>query len=100
MIILSLRVNDLIYKGNNENISKDFKEDMMKTFEIIDLGLMHYFLRIEISQREDRIVISQKRYTKSLIKKFKIEGCKIITTPLDNNKVLKKEDGTPKVDDS
>ena len=44
---------------------EDFKEDMMKTFEMktfemIDLGLMHYFLGIEISKKEDIIFISQK----------------------------------------
>jgi len=27
---------------------KEFKEDMMKTFEMTDLGLMNYFLGIEV----------------------------------------------------
>ena len=79
---------------------KDFKEDMMKTFEITNLGLLHYFLRIEISQKEDRIFISQKKYTKSLIKKFTMEGCNTVATPLDNTKALKKEDGSPKANNT
>ena len=61
-------MDDLIYIGNNEKMIKDFKEDMMKTFEITDLGLMHYFLEIEISEKEDGIFISQKKYKESLIK--------------------------------
>ena len=84
-------MDDLIYKGNNEKMITDFKEDMMKTFKMTNLGLMHYFLRIEISQKEYEIFVSQKKYTESLIKKFKMEGCKIVATPLDNNKALNKE---------
>ncbi|KAL0283354.1 UNVERIFIED_CONTAM: Retrovirus-related Pol polyprotein from transposon RE2 [Sesamum angustifolium] len=30
-------------QGNNEKMIQDFKEDMMKTFEMSDLGLMHFF---------------------------------------------------------
>ncbi|KAK6151896.1 hypothetical protein DH2020_014531 [Rehmannia glutinosa] len=99
-LIVSLYVDDLIFIGNNENMIMEFKEDMMKTFEMTDLGLMHYFLGIEIHQRKDGIFISQKKYAKSLLKRFKMEGCKIVATPLDNNKALKKEDGSLKEDDS
>ncbi|XP_062099671.1 uncharacterized mitochondrial protein AtMg00810-like [Humulus lupulus] len=78
---------------------KKFKEDMMKSFEMTDLGLMHYFLGIEITQKGDGIFISQNKYTETLLKKLKMEGCKTILTPLDNNKALKKEDDSPKVDE-
>ena len=40
----------------------EFKEDM-KTFEMTDLGLMSYFLGIEVSQSNEGIFISQKIYT-------------------------------------
>ncbi|XP_062094006.1 uncharacterized mitochondrial protein AtMg00810-like [Humulus lupulus] len=73
---------------------------MMKSFEMTDLGLMHYFLEIEITQKKDGIFISQKKYTETLLKKFKMEGYKTVSTPLDNNKALKKEDRSPKADES
>lgn len=57
-LIVSLYVDDLIYTGNIKKMIEDFKEDMMKTFEMTDLGLMHYFLVIEIIQKEDGIFIS------------------------------------------
>ena len=65
-----------------------------------DLGLMHYFLDIEITQNEDGIFISQRKYSKNLIKKFKMEGYKTVATPLDRNKALRKEDGMSKADNS
>ncbi|BBH09483.1 F-box family protein with DUF295 [Prunus dulcis] len=42
-----------------------FKKDMMKTFEMSDLGVMHYFLGIEINQEEDGIFICRKEYTEN-----------------------------------
>nr|KYP39031.1 Retrovirus-related Pol polyprotein from transposon TNT 1-94 [Cajanus cajan] len=45
-LLLSLYVDDLIYTGTNTNMMMEFKEDMMKTFEMTDLGLMSYFLGI------------------------------------------------------
>ncbi|KAL0392228.1 UNVERIFIED_CONTAM: Retrovirus-related Pol polyprotein from transposon RE2 [Sesamum radiatum] len=81
-LIVSLYVDDLIYTGNNEKMIQVFKEDMMKTFEMSDLGLMHFFLGIEINQEKEGIFICQRKYTETLLKKFKMESCKTVTTPL------------------
>ncbi|KAL0341917.1 UNVERIFIED_CONTAM: Retrovirus-related Pol polyprotein from transposon TNT 1-94 [Sesamum calycinum] len=64
-LIVSLYVDDLIYTGNNEKMIQDFKEDMMKTFEMSDLGLMHFFLGIEINQEKEGIFICQRKYTET-----------------------------------
>ncbi|KAL0384142.1 UNVERIFIED_CONTAM: Retrovirus-related Pol polyprotein from transposon RE1 [Sesamum radiatum] len=95
-LIVSLYVDDLIYTGNNEKMIHDFKEDMMKTFEMSDLGLMHFFLGIEINQEKEGIFICQKKYTETLLKKFKMESCKTVTTPLVTGEKYKKEDGSEK----
>lgn len=49
---------------------------------------MEYFFEIEITQSEDEIFIIQKYYTTNLMEKFKMEGCKTLETPLDNNNHL------------
>lgn len=56
-LIVSMYVDGLIYTGNNESLLQEFKEDMMKTFEMTDLRLMHYFLGLEINQEEEGIFI-------------------------------------------
>ena len=99
-LLLSLYVDDLIYTGNNIKMMMEFKEDMIKTFEMTDLGLMSYFLDIEVSQRNEGIFISQKKYTKGLIKKFNMYGCKPVATSLITNEKLQKNDGTPEADAS
>ncbi|KAK4386673.1 Retrovirus-related Pol polyprotein from transposon RE1 [Sesamum angolense] len=85
---------------NNEKMIQDFKEDMMKTFEMSDLGLMHFFLGIEINQEKRGIFICQRKYTETLLKKFKMESCKTVTTPLVTGEKYQKEDGSQKVDGS
>lgn len=75
-----------------------FKNDMMSTFEMRDLGLRHYFLEIEVCQEEEGIFISQKKYTKDMLSKFKMLGCKSIATPLVLSEKLKKEDRVNKTD--
>ncbi|KAK4411578.1 Retrovirus-related Pol polyprotein from transposon RE1 [Sesamum angolense] len=99
-LIISLYVDELIYTGNNEKMIQDFKENMMKTFKMSDLGLMHFFLGIEINQEKEGIFICQMKYTETLLKKFKMESCKTVTTPLVTGKKYQKEDGSQKVDGS
>nr|UBX54621.1 transposon Pol polyprotein [Lupinus angustifolius] len=99
-LIVSLYVDDLIYTGNNIKMIIEFKEDKMKTFEMTDLSLMHYFLGIEVNQKEEGIFISQKKYTEELLKKFKMCECKPVATPLVTNEKLQKDDGSPQADAS
>lgn len=100
ILIVSLYVDDLVFTGSNESLIKKFKEEMMKKYEMSDLGLLHYFLGIEIIQNEDGIFISQKKYAKTILKKFGMEGCNSVPTPLVVNEKLQKEDGSKEVDAS
>ena len=99
-LIVSLYVDDLIYIGNGETIIREFKEEMMQTFEMTDLGLMHYFLDIEINQNEDGIFISQKKYIENLLRRFKLSYYKAVATPLVHNEKIHGEDGSREVDAS
>ena len=45
---------------------KEFKKSMMDEFEMSDLGMMHYFLGIEVVQSNAGIFISQKKYGRNL----------------------------------
>ena len=37
---------------------EEFKESMKKEFERTDMGLIHYFLGIEVKQSDNKIAIS------------------------------------------
>lgn len=55
---------------------------MFKEFEMTDCCLKNFFLGIEVSQCEDGIFISQKKYAKELLEEFKMNLCRSMTTPV------------------
>lgn len=81
ILIISLYVDDLFVRGSNLTIINNFKEQMMKMFEMTDLGLMNYFLGMEIHQTKEGIFLSQKNYVNNILKKFNMDRCYPILTP-------------------
>ena len=59
---------------------EDFKEVMKQQFEMTNLGLMSYFLGIEVQKANDGIFISQKNYALDILKQFKMESSLTIHT--------------------
>ena len=59
-LIVSLYVDDLFVTGGDEFVVNKFKIDMANEFEMLDLGLMHYFLGLQIYQEDERIFLSKK----------------------------------------
>ncbi|KAG6409647.1 hypothetical protein SASPL_127688 [Salvia splendens] len=87
-----------ILKGNNPSMFKEFKKAMTEEFEMTDIGLMAYYLGVEVKQREDGIFIIQEHYAKEILKKFKMEDCKPINTTVECEAKLSKNDKEEKVD--
>ncbi|KAM1350470.1 hypothetical protein ACFX2F_004419 [Malus domestica] len=71
---------------------------MTKELEMTDIGLMAYYLGIEVKQNEEGIFISQESYTKEILKKFKMDDCKPISTPVECGVKLTKQDKVENVD--
>jgi Reverse transcriptase (RNA-dependent DNA polymerase) len=47
--------------GDNLGMVEKFKEEMKREFELIDLGLMNYFLGLEVRQGLSGIFVSQEK---------------------------------------
>jgi len=47
LLIIMLYVNDLILTGD-EKLIRYYKEDLAREFEIKDMGLVHYFIDLEV----------------------------------------------------
>ena len=90
ILILCLYVDDMIYTGNM--MLDEFKAAMKSEFEMTDLGLMKYFLGIEVEQSNHGICISQHKYAVDILKTFKMEKCKPVDTPIAIGTKLSKED--------
>nr|GMD05942.1 Retrovirus-related Pol polyprotein from transposon TNT 1-94 [Ipomoea batatas] len=93
-LAVCLYVDDMIYMGSCESIIAEFKSSMMKKFEMTDMGLLHYFLGLEIKQGTDGIFLSQRKFAKDLLVKFQLTGCKPACTPMNINEKLPANDDT------
>eukprot|EP00253_Pinus_taeda_P003619 PITA_03619 len=90
-LIIVLYVNDLILTGDDQLI-QSCKEDLAREFEMKDMGLMHYFLGMEVWQKGGEVFVSQHKYANEILRYFHMEKCKPMQTPLARN--WRKEDAT------
>ena len=97
MLIVCLYVDDLIYTGSDTAMLESFKKSMMAKFEMSDLGMIHYFLGIEVLQFSAGILISQKKYVGEILDKFQMKDCNPVNTPSEFGLKLNKDDGGKKV---
>jgi hypothetical protein len=79
-LIICLYVDDLLFTRNNPKMFEDFKQAMIKDFEMKDIDLMSYYLGIEIKQGKDRIFVNQEKFAREILKKFKMEDCAKVNT--------------------
>ncbi|RVW87111.1 Retrovirus-related Pol polyprotein from transposon TNT 1-94 [Vitis vinifera] len=88
----------LYVKGTDANliVVSVYVDDLLVT----DLGLMSYFLGMEVKQDHDGVFISQKKYAKEILNKFHMEDCKRTSTPMNQKEKFSKDDGAEKVDES
>jgi hypothetical protein len=56
---------------------------------------LHYFLRIEVAQNRDGIVLTQEKYANNLLQKSGMIQCKPPTTPLSTSEKLSAAKGKP-----
>jgi hypothetical protein len=67
---------------------------MQNEFEISLLGELSFFLGLQIHQRNQGIFISQTKYIKEILKRFGMEDCKPVITPMKTSCKLRKDDNS------
>lgn len=96
ILIIFLYVDDLIF---TRDLGIDsFKLEMKCEFEMTNLGLMRYFLGIEVHQSNDGIFIPQSKYENDVLKSFNMAKCKATPTRVMTGLKLSKEDNGACVD--
>ena len=64
---------------------EDCKRNMEAEFDMKDLGLMHYFLGLEVWQKDGEIFLGQRRYATDILKRFRMQDCRPMSTPMFTN---------------
>jgi hypothetical protein len=63
-----------------------------------DLGLLSYYLGIQVTQKEGVISLCQSSYTLKILEQTGMKGCNSCHVPMENRLKLSKNDKTPSVD--
>ena len=83
-VILLMYVDDLFLTVNEKQIV-ECKKKLTEEFEMKYLGLMHYFLGLEVWKNSEGIFINQGKYAVEILKIFDMLECKAMVTPMDTN---------------
>ena len=62
------------------------------------IGEPSYFLGLQVSQTTATMFISQTKYLKHILKRYGMEECAPLSTPMTTNCKLSKDDESPPVD--
>jgi hypothetical protein len=63
----------------------DCKANLVAEFEMKDLGLMHYFLGLEVWQIDGHFFLGQEKYAVEILCRFRMMDYMSMSTPLVTN---------------
>jgi len=56
VLIVELYIDDLVIMDSNGRWIEEFMKEMIKRYEINEMGLLHHFLGIKVYQDDDDII--------------------------------------------
>ena len=83
-------VDDLIIAGNDSTTISTFKSYLSDCFHMKDLGVLKYFLGIEVARSLESIFLCQRKYTLNIIAESGLLGARPTCTPIEQNHTLAK----------
>jgi hypothetical protein len=88
-LLVGVYVDDLVITGSKTGEIVEFKAQMKKMFKMSDLGLLSYYLGIEVQQRQGEITLSQAAYAGKVLERAGLGDCNPCSTPMEQRLQLK-----------
>lgn len=92
ILLIAVYVDDLLIASNNDKELLSEKKQIGERFDMGDEGEVHYILGMAVKRnRKDGVLtIDQHAFLSSVLKRFGMEDCKPVATPLEPNTKFKK----------
>ena len=74
-----------MFVTGDDGLIIDTKMKLIVEFEMKELGMMHYFLGMEVWQSTNGVFLGQWKYTIEILKRFRMIDFKAIATPMASN---------------
>jgi hypothetical protein len=88
ILIVQVYVDEIIFGGSSNSLVARFAEDMSMEFEMSMMGELQFFLSLQIKQSQEGTFVHQAKYTKDIVRKFKMEDSKAMATPMSTTTAL------------
>jgi len=90
VLLVGVYVDDLVIASADAKVV-EFKAAMKQRFDMSDLGLLSFYLGIEVRQSASGISLSQAHYAKRILKLGDMVGCNSVHTPMEEKLKLSRE---------
>jgi len=81
-IAISIYIDDFSIVVNNSEYCNNVLTKLKQTFAINETTKNNMFLNIKIEKFENGIALSQTKYITKLLRKYNLEECKSVNTPI------------------
>ncbi|GKD92783.1 retrovirus-related pol polyprotein from transposon TNT 1-94, partial [Tanacetum coccineum] len=83
ILVVHVYVDDIIFGSTNLRYTQLFVDLMKSRFEVSMIGEMTFFLGLQVNQSPRGIFINQSNYMLEILKKYGMETCDLIGTPME-----------------
>ncbi|KAK1686445.1 hypothetical protein QYE76_047293 [Lolium multiflorum] len=97
-LLVGMYVDDLIITGNDNKEISWFMDEMASSFKMSDLGLLTFYLGIEVHQDSTGITINQSAYALKILEKCGMADCNPSVVPMESRLKLSKKSMAPPAD--
>jgi hypothetical protein len=97
-LLVGVYVDDLVITGIKDAEVAAFNEEMKITFQMSDMQLLSFYLRIEVHQGDFGITLRQTAYAKHIVELAGLTDCNPALTPMEERLKLSRDSTTEEVD--
>jgi hypothetical protein len=97
-LLVGVYVDDLVITGTKDAEVVAFKEEMKATFQMSDLGLLSFYLGIEVHQGDSGITLRQTVYANRVVELAGLTDCNPALTAMEERLKLIRDNMMEEVD--
>nr|GEX99202.1 retrovirus-related Pol polyprotein from transposon TNT 1-94 [Tanacetum cinerariifolium] len=96
ILVVQVYVDDIIFGSTHPRYTQLFSDLMKSRFEMSMIKEMTFFLSLQVNQSPCGIFINQSNYVLEILKKYEMESCDPVGTPMEiKDKLDLDQNGTP-----
>ncbi|GJT02752.1 retrovirus-related pol polyprotein from transposon TNT 1-94 [Tanacetum coccineum] len=82
ILLVQIYVDDIIFSSTDPKACDIFSNEISSKFQMSMMGEMSFFLGLQVSQNPGGIFINQSKFALEILKKFGMDSCDPVDTPM------------------